>query len=74
MEYIKLKRRKDNLIILRYPDGHEVVSLVSEVQHPVIREALESRSFRGGLDLVASSAIAKREDVLQALDRESLTS
>lgn len=68
MPYIKLKRRKDNLITLRYPDGHEVVSLVSEVKHPVIREALESHNFHGGLDLVASSVISAREDVLRALE------
>lgn len=74
---IKIRRRKDNLLTLRYPEGHEVISLVSEVRHPVIREALESRNFRGGLDLVASSGIAAREDVLLALrtlDGEAINS
>ena len=65
--YIKVKRRRDNILSLRYPDGHEVVSLVSEIQHPIIREVLFSRNFKGGLDLVASSDIASQEDFLQAL-------
>lgn len=72
--YIRLKRRKDNILSLRYPDGHEVVSLVSEVQHPVIREALVRRNFTGGLDLVAISPVSSREDLmhaLQALDGEA---
>lgn len=65
--YIKLKRRKDNLLALRYPNGHEVVSLIGEVQHPIIREVLASRNFRGGLDLVASADISSEEDFLRAL-------
>ena len=65
--YIKLKRRKDNLLTLRYPSGHEVVSQINEVQHPIIREVLASRNFRGGLDLVASSDVASSADFLHAL-------
>ncbi|MDP1718816.1 MAG: hypothetical protein Q8L24_00090 [bacterium] len=68
---IKVARRKDNVLSLRYPNGREVVSSVEEIRHPVIREVLALSNFRGGLDLTASSAAATKEDLdvaLRALD------
>lgn len=52
---IKLIRRKDGVISLRYPGGREVVSAIEEIEHPVIKQVLVAKGFRGGLDLTISS-------------------
>lgn len=50
---VKLSPRKDRVLSLRYPGGHEVVSVVDEVQHPVFRQILQERGIQTGFDLVA---------------------
>lgn len=54
---VQLARRKDNVISLRYPDGHEVVNSIPEIKNPIIRQALTSHNFKGGLDLISNSDI-----------------
>lgn len=58
---IKFSRRKDRVISLRYPGGREVVSLIEEIEHPVIKKVLASFDFRGGLDLVTDSEITETD-------------
>ena len=52
---IKLIRRRDRVISLRYPGGREVVSAIEEIEHPIIKQILAAQGFRGGLDLTISS-------------------
>ena len=50
---IKLSQRKDRVLSLRYPGGHEVVSAVEEVQHPVFRQVLQDHGIKTGFDRLA---------------------
>lgn len=52
---VKLNPRKDKVLSLRYPGGHEVVSAVNEIQHPIIRRAFQKYGINTGVDLFAGS-------------------
>ncbi len=64
---IKLNQRKDKVLSLRYPGGHEVVSGVEEIQHPVVRQALQKCGINTGFDLLLSSNPAHLENFLSDL-------
>ncbi len=66
---IQLSRRKDGVLSLRYPGGHEVVSAVEEVQHPIVRQALQRCGLNTGFDLLVNFNPAHLEDFSEKLNR-----
>ena len=59
---VQLNARKDNVLSLRYPGGHEVVSVAEEIQHPIVRQALQKFGINTGMDLLLSSDPSLIED------------
>lgn len=55
---VKISARKERIVSVRYPGGHEVVSAVAEIEHPVVRRALQNYGLSTGLDIFINSELA----------------